>query len=289
MCKCNAAKIRTVNAPVRLLAIDIDGTLLDATLKVPEANLAALRRARALGVEVVLTTGRRHSFALPIAQSLGFDLWLISSNGAITKSLQGEVFHRDLLPAAVARRIVPHMGSFRHNAVLTFDQETRGALVIESADQLNGSIARWMQKNAAFIEQVGDLSTALSRDPVQAMYCGPIARMRQAQDHLLNGGFAGEITLLKTEYEARDLCILDILNRDCSKGHALKRWAEYRGIAREHVAAIGDNYNDVEMLEFAGIPFIMGNACEQLKQNGWRITLSNEQNGVAAALQELGI
>ncbi len=271
------------------MAIDIDGTLLGATSEVPEANLAVLRRAQAQGIEIVLTTGRRHAFAMPVAEALGFDLWLISSNGAITKSSQGELFHRDLLPTAVARRLLAHMNSFRRNAVLTFDRETRGALVIECAEELHGSIARWMEKNAAYIEQIDDLARALTADPVQLMFCGAVAHMREAEAHLATGDLADQITLLKTQYDARNLCILDVLNRDCSKGHALKRWAAHRGIDAQEIVAIGDNYNDVEMLEFAGIPVIMGNACEQLKQNGWRVTLPNDQDGVAAVLRQLGI
>ena len=86
--------------PIRLIAIDIDGTLLDSKFQVSQANLHALRRAHEAGIEIVLGTGRRHKFALPIAESLGFDLWLISSNGAVTRSLGGELFHRDLLPQA---------------------------------------------------------------------------------------------------------------------------------------------------------------------------------------------
>jgi hypothetical protein len=278
-----------VKLPVRLVAIDIDGTLLDSRYQLSAENLTALRRVHESGVDVVLTTGRRHAFALPIARVLGFDLWLMSSNGAITKSTRGELFHRDLLPASVARRLLSHMAAFRGNTVVTFDLEGRGALLIESAAELNGSIARWMEKNAEFIQQRMPLEDAITTDPVQAMFCGGIARMNQAEARLATGDFAAEITLLKTQYEARDLCILDVMNRDCSKGHALKRWAEHRGLGRDQVMAIGDNFNDVEMLEFAGVPVIMGNACDELKQNGWHITLSNDQSGVAAALQEVGI
>jgi hydroxymethylpyrimidine pyrophosphatase-like HAD family hydrolase len=96
---------------------------------------------------------------------------------------------------------------------------------------------------------------------------------------------ASEITILRTEYPARDLSIVDVLNKGCSKGHALERWAQHRGIDREQVMAIGDNYNDIEMLVFAGYPVIMGNASEELRRRGWKITLSNGQNGVAAALE----
>ncbi len=98
--------------------------------------------------------------------------------------------------------------------------------------------------------------------------------------------FAAEFTLLRTQYEARNLCIVDILNAGCSKGHALERWANYRGIDRSEVMAIGDNYNDIEMLTFAGHPVIMGNAADDLKQNGWTITLHNDESGVAAAIEQ---
>jgi len=275
-----------VKPTIRLLAVDIDGTLLDPGFQISTANLEALRRAHGAGVEVVLVTGRRHSFALPIARQLGFDLWLISSNGAITRSLNGESFHRDLLPAATARKVCSHMKSFRGSTVLTFDVETRGALVLETAAELSLTLGRWLDKNAAFVQCVVPIEDSLSTDPVQLMFCGPIARMKLALAALASGGFASEITVLRTEYQHRDLSIVDVLNQGCSKGHALERWAAHRGIARDTVMAIGDNYNDVEMLEFAGRPVIMGNAAPELRQNGWAVTLSNAESGVAAAVEE---
>jgi hydroxymethylpyrimidine pyrophosphatase-like HAD family hydrolase len=90
---------------------------------------------------------------------------------------------------------------------------------------------------------------------------------------------------LRTEYPGRDLSIVDVLNAGCSKGHALERWANYRRITREQVMAIGDNYNDIEMLVFAGHPFIMGNASEELRARGWTLTCSNAESGVAAAIE----
>jgi len=112
-----------VKPSIRLLAVDIDGTLLNSNFQISNANLNALNAAHRAGVEVVLVTGRRHTFALPVAQELGFDLWLITSNGAITKSTRGELFHRDLLPAASAREFCVAMKDFRKNLVLTFDRE----------------------------------------------------------------------------------------------------------------------------------------------------------------------
>jgi len=276
-----------VRLPIRLLAVDIDGTLLNPEFQISEADLAALRRAQQEGVEVVLVTGRRHTFALPIAQQLGFDLWLISSNGAITRSLAGETFHRDLLPASTCRKLCAAMREFRGNTVLTFDTEVKGAIVLEHMEELNASIRRWLEKNLQFINFVIPIENSLTTDPVQAMFCGPIPRMHQALTALAASGLDKDITVLRTEYPIRDLSIVDVLDQGCSKGHALERWANYRGILREQVMAIGDNYNDTEMLAFAGLPFIMGNASEELRRNGWAVTLPNDQSGVAAAIEQV--
>jgi Cof subfamily protein (haloacid dehalogenase superfamily) len=279
--------IKSFARPIRLLASDIDGTLLNPQFQISDADLAALRRAHAAGIEVVLVTGRRHTFALPIARQLGFDFWLISSNGAVTRSLAGETFHRDLMPREICRELCGTMQDFRGNTVLTFDYESKGAIVLEHLDDLNASIQRWLEKNMAYIDFVVPIENALVSDPLQAMFCGSMARMSQALRRLNGSGIGNRITVLRTEYPERDLSMIDVLNSGCSKGHALERWAEHRGYRREEVMAIGDNHNDVEMLEFAGHPVIMGNACEELRGRGWSVTLGNDRCGVAAAVAEV--
>jgi Cof subfamily protein (haloacid dehalogenase superfamily) len=269
---------------IRLLATDIDGTLLNPQFTISDGDLMALRRAHAAGIEIVLVTGRRHTFALPIAKQLGFDLWLISSNGAVTRSLAGETFHRDLMPVETCRRLVGSMQEFRGNTVLTFDHETKGAIVLERLDELGVSIRRWLEKNMEYIEFVVPVENALVTDPVQAMFCGTMARMHLALEALKRAGMDGTVTVLRTEYPERDLSMIDVLNAGCSKGHALERWAAHRGYSRDQVMAVGDNHNDIEMLEFAGHPVIMGNACEELRSRGWTVTLGNDACGFAAAV-----
>jgi hypothetical protein len=268
-----------------LIAIDIDGTLLNPEFRISETDLSTLRRAHGDGVEVILVTGRRHTFALPIAAQLGFDLWLISSNGAITRSLSGETFHRDLLPEPTCRQLVIQMREFRGQTVLTFDSTGPGTIVIERLDELEGSIQRWLEKNMQYIQFVVPIEDALTTDPVQAMFCGPVANMKRVLRVLEGCGLP--ITVLRTEYPGRDLSIVDVLNAGCSKGYALERWANFRGISREQVMAIGDNYNDIEMLAFAGHPFIMGNASEELRGRGWTLTRSNSESGVSAAIEHV--
>ncbi len=276
-----------MKSPIRLLAADIDGTLLNPEFQISTEDLAALRSLHDEKVEIVLVTGRRHAFARPIAEMLGIDLWIISSNGAITRSLQGETFHRDMLTAESCRKLCGTMQEYRGNTVLTFDTENKGAIVLEHMRELNGSIRRWLEKNLQFIDFVIPIEDSITTDPVQAMFCGPLNRMHQALGTLESSGLDQSITVSRTEYPERDLSIVDVLNHGCSKGEALRRWCKHRNIDRDEVMAIGDNYNDVEMLAFAGRPFIMGNACEDLRSRGWEVTLSNSHNGLAAAINQV--
>lgn len=280
-----------VTSSIRAVAVDIDGTLTDPQFQVSPRNIAALRAAHQAGIQIILATGRRHDYALPIARQLGFPILLLSSNGALARSSEGETLFTERLPVATARKLIRHMDEFRGHAVLTFDSPNvpgKDPLVLERADELSRTVSRWLEINRPYIKFVAPLEDALSgEDPIQAMYCGKIAFMKGAQARLAQAGFLDEITIMKTQYDYRDLCILDILTRGCSKGHALRRWAGKQGIPREQIMAIGDNYNDLEMLEFVGLPVIMGNASEDLKQNGWQVTASNEESGVAVALEEL--
>ena len=128
------------------------------------------------------------------------------------------------------------MDEYRGHAVLTFDRPANvsgnDSLILKRADELNQTVSRWLEVNRPYIKFVSPLEDALTEDPLQAMYCGRVAPMEKLQKRLGQAGFLDKITVMRTQYDHRDLCILDILNRDCSKGHALKRWAQERGLER---------------------------------------------------------
>src|SRR4051812_40603936 len=145
---------------------------------------------------------------MPIARLLGFELWICSSNGAVTRSTQGENFHADLLPANVAKRVCSHMREFRSSTVLTFDTELKGSLVVEDTQQLAVHIGRWIEKNRDYLEVVVPIEDALTTDPVQAMFCGSVEQMRIAEAHLAAFPDKEAVTVLKTQYDHRDLCTL---------------------------------------------------------------------------------
>jgi hydroxymethylpyrimidine pyrophosphatase-like HAD family hydrolase len=92
-----------------------------------------------------------------------------------------------------------------------------------------------------------------------------------------------------TSYERKDFAMIDVIPAGCSKGSSLSEWAALRGIAREEILAIGDNHNDLEMLTFAGIPVVMGNSVPELKTFGWHETGTNDENGVALAIEHFAL
>jgi hydroxymethylpyrimidine pyrophosphatase-like HAD family hydrolase len=176
--------------------------------------------------------------------------------------------------------------------VYTFDKPGRGALVLEDLEQTHGRIALWVESNRNAIEVVKPLEDALAdgEDPIQGMVAGPIAKMRDAEQALKASPLAAQCACVRTEYPARDLSILDLLPAGISKGYALSRLAARLGVDRKETMAIGDNYNDVEMLEWAGQAVLMANAAEELRtlgeMRGWKQTLSSDEDGVAVVLEK---
>ncbi len=270
--------------------MDIDGTLLDSKSQVSAANSQAIAKAAARGIEIVLVTGRRFGFALPIAQALPCDLHMIVNNGALAKSRDGTTHLRYLLSSATARRVLESTAEFRANAAVVFDRSNARQVILEKVDWDDPFRGGYFRRNREYIAEIAPLVSCLNgEDPIQVMYTGQCSPMRAAMNRLSALPFAGEFTLALTEYESRDLSILDVLSRDVTKGKTLKEWALQRGISAENVMAIGDNWNDREMLEFAGCPVVMGNSVGELKLRGWPITLSNDQDGVAAAIQRYAL
>lgn len=269
---------------LKLIAVDIDGTLLNSSFSISETNLDALAEAHEAGIHVVLATGRRHAFALPIARLLGFAPFIISSNGALSRGPQGDLLGKTLMPRETACAVLDHMHNWTNSAVLTFDREVQGALVVQSRAQLIGRISRWVESNLQYILEVNPIQDALTEDPIQTMFCGTVAEMNQAVAQLGQSKVSASVSVHKTQYDDRDLCIFDVLPLGCTKGHALGKLCALLNIGREDVLAIGDNYNDREMLDFAGHPFVVANAHADMKTQGWTVTRSNDGDGVAHSI-----
>lgn len=274
---------------IRFIAIDIDGTLLDSRWELPAANREAIVAAAGRGIEVALVTGRRYDFALPIARQIPCPLTLVVNNGALVKSQDGATHLRHLLPREVARDVLVATPEFRPGAAVVFDRPQQSQVVMEYMDWEDPGRRTYFERNRDFLAQVSPLESCLTEDPIQVMFSGPVERLREAAGVLRGLEIAERFALAVTEYESRNFALVDVLARGVSKGAALAEWAGRGGYARAEVMAIGDNLNDREMLEFAGVPVVMGNGVPELKDLGWRVTLTNDQGGVAAAIEQYAL
>jgi Cof subfamily protein (haloacid dehalogenase superfamily) len=270
---------------VKLIALDIDGTLLDSRWTLPEANRAAIAEATRRGIEVALVTGRRYNFAMPIATQLGAPLTMIVSNGALIRTQDGQTHLRHLLPRKTAARVLEITRPWRDSTAVIFDRPQANQVILEvfaSGDPIRSA---YYARNKEFLGQAVPLESCLNEDPLQVMLSGKVEPMREAE-RVLRGAQATEgFKVAATVYESRDFSMIDVLHPHCSKGAALAEWATLRGLTREEVMAIGDNHNDLEMLSFAGVPVVMGNCVPELRNFGWHETASNDHNGVAAAIE----
>jgi len=273
--------------PIKLIAMDLDGTLLDSRGKLPQENAQAIHEAAARGVQIVIVTGRRFHSARLSAADLECNVDFIASNGAVIKSRTGETHYRRLLPAEVAREVLQATPEYRACAGVIFDRPLTRQVVFEKIDWNGAYVGPYLARHRDQVAEIQPLTECLDGDdPIEVLYLGDCAAIGRVARRLEQSTLASRYTLAMTEYEARNLSMLDVLQRGVSKGVALAEWASRRGIARDEVMAIGDNWNDREMLQYAGLPVVMGNSVAALKETGWTQTLSNDDCGVAHAIRK---
>jgi Cof subfamily protein (haloacid dehalogenase superfamily) len=273
----------------------MDGTLLPTfAQKLSPRVLAALRAAHDAGITIAVATGRRYAYTVPILESLNLpdDMPLITSNGAVIRTLSGQLIHTGHMPAAVARQLCGLLRPFGA-VVFTFDRPGRGELVLEDLEQTHGRISLWVEANRNAIEIIKPLENAFDQgeNPIQGMVTGHIAKMREAEAALKSSPLADVCGCACTVYPARDLSILDLLPLGVTKATALARLALRLGVDQKETMAIGDNWNDVDMMEWAAQAVVMGNAAVELrtmaKMRGWKQAPPNDQDGVAVILERL--
>jgi Cof subfamily protein (haloacid dehalogenase superfamily) len=274
---------------VRLIALDIDGTLLDSRWQVSETNRAAIAEAARRGIEVALVTGRRYDFALPVARKIDSPVTMIVNNGALIRTQDGQTHLRHLLPSATAERVLRMTLPWRDGTAVVFDRPRENQVMLEAFNWDDPNRYGYYTRNKEFLGQAKPLESCLVEDPIQVMLTGTVAPIREAEAALRGAAFAAEFALAVTIYESKNFAMIDVIHPICSKGSSLAGWAAARGLKREEVMAIGDNHNDLEMLTFAGIPVVMGNSVPELKAFGWHETSSNDENGVAAAIEQFAL
>ena len=280
---------------IRLLAVDIDGTLLDSRGRLPEVHHEALVEASNHGVSVALVTGRSFHFTRPIVERLRLPLTVIVNNGAVVKQRDGTTLLRHVLPRDAARDVLQQTRRFEDSVAIVFDRpdvDDERQIVYERMDWTHPQRRGYYEKNKAFIASApSSLADALEDDdPIQVMFNGAVAPMRALVRALRAAPMGDRYSVAITEYELRDFSLVDVNAAGCSKGTTLARWATREGYGRDEVMAVGDNLNDLEMLDFAGTPVVMGNAADAVKRaRSFYVTGTNDEGGLADAIKRFAL
>lgn len=280
---------------IRLLALDLDGTLLNPRGEISERNFKAVQAARDKGVTVAVVTGRRFRDARPLALNLGLDAPVISHNGALTKHASSlETVAMCLLSDEAAMEVIKLGRKEKVDAMVSADPHGKGVLLYETLSDENLPLKKYIawakrihgDEAEEAVRHVSSLEEHFHHQPIHISFsgsCAPMARLQEVLTHELGA----LIKVYATIYPHLDFTLLDILNPEASKGVGLAAAAAEIGITNENVMAIGDNFNDLAMLQYAGIGVVMGNADESLKsENGFQLTATNEQDGVALAIEK---
>lgn len=275
--------------PVRFIALDIDGTLLDSRFEVSPANRSAIAEATRRGVEVALVTGRRYDFAMPVAEQIDAPLTMIVNNGALVRTKDRQTLLRHLLPRETARQVIQATEPWREATAVVFDRPQTNQVMLQSIYWQDPKRGGYYSRNREYLAEANPLESCLIEDPLQVMFTGSVAMMEQAEVALRSLQVAVQFSLASTIYPDRDFAMLDVIHPCVTKGTTLAEWTASRHVLPQEILAIGDNHNDLEMLSFAGVPVVMGNCVPELKQRGWHITGSNDEDGVATAIARFAL
>ena len=281
---------------IRLLALDLDGTLLDSRGHISERNRSAIESAREQGVRVALVTGRRFRDSRSIALELGLDVPLISHNGALTKHAETLQTVSVLpLPLAAAREALRVGREADADALLSDDHEGLGVLVYDHLRGGNTAAHKYVswarrihgdEQGADAVRQVNSLEDYLDHDPIHLAFSGGCEEMDKLEE-ILRSELGDTVKVLLTKYLEQDFTLLDIVNPAASKGAGVAAAAAELVASSDEIMAIGDNFNDLEMLLFAGTGVVMANAPLALRETaGLHPTASNREDGVALAIEQ---
>ncbi len=281
---------------IKLLALDLDGTLLNSRGEIPEKNIEAIQRAEAKGVLVTIATGRRFRDALPVARQINLNAPLICHNGALLKYADTlENVAVSLLEKETVREILRVGKRFGGDALLSADPIGKGVLLYDTISAENIPLQKYIAWSKRLhgaeadeaVHHVENLEAVCGEiETVHISFSGTLAPMAELE-MILRDELNDTVTVLTTVYPRLDFTLIDILPPDASKGMGVEKLALLNNLSAENVMAIGDNFNDLEMLEYAGTAVVMGNASpELLERADFFSTLSNDENGVALAIEK---
>ncbi|GAB6100337.1 Cof-type HAD-IIB family hydrolase [Halanaerocella petrolearia] len=255
----------------KLVAIDMDGTLLNNNHQVSTKNREVINRLADQGVQFVLASGRPYQSLHPYTEELEVYLPLISANGSIVKcTITDKVYHKADMPLELAQEILDYglennygVSLYFEDDIYTFDEElARGHQELEGLD----------------VEVIDD--SKLEEPPVKIIYYDKVDKIDKAFSKLASD-YEDRLYITRSDDE-----YVEAMNLEISKGQALEYLMDRLDLIPEEVISIGNNYNDVAMFEVAGLAVAMDNAPDAVKEKADFVTKSNHENGVAYALEK---
>jgi len=279
--------------PIRLLALDLDGTLLNSRGELTLRTRETLAKARIRGIKVALVTGRRFCDARPLALELGVDVPVIAHNGALIKHAQTlEMVAMIPLPVAAAHAALKIGRQMNADMLVSDERDGKGIMVYDHLSGNNPALLRyvaWARRvhgdDQTGVLEVASLEQYLDHHPIHVAFSGNCAPMAELE-LLLQQELKGKVKIFRTAYPQMDFTLLDLVHPEVSKGVGVAIAAKELCIGHREVLAIGDNFNDLEMLRFAGIGVVMGNADLELRQlPDFYTTSSNDEDGAALAIE----
>jgi Cof subfamily protein (haloacid dehalogenase superfamily) len=272
---------------IRLLALDLDGTTLDAHGGLSDAVRDAVAAVQRRGIRVVLCTGRRFRTALPMARSLELSGPIVVNNGVVVKEIEsGVTLHHDYLPSDLYAEILALMRGLGPPLVYVDAYHEQRDLVTERVDAAHPFPQDYLAANTQFYSVVEDLAVDRPHDVIMMSAMADEASLARLCERAVKelGDRVKTHALINKNYRGQ---ILEILSSRSGKWPALERLAADEGIAPKEIAAVGDDRNDVEMIHQAGLGIAMGNAVEPAKRAASIVVRSNAEGGAVEALQQV--
>jgi len=258
---------------IKLIAIDLDHTLINEEKDFSKRDLAAIEKAREKGIYVCLASGRTFKSLRPYYDRLGFDTMTISAGGAAIFDKDNKLVYKKFLPEKEAAEIVKFAHQNGYYAQVYFDDDF---YFFEE----DSEYSRFYEENCGTpgildkkIIEMDEISTP------KVLFIDTPERINQIMAEMKEK-FAG--VTVKKSYPY----YLEINNKEASKGRALEELGEIVGVEREEIMAIGDSEIDVSMIEYAKMGVVMGNAEDEIKKHADFITADCDDDGVAAAIEK---
>jgi Cof subfamily protein (haloacid dehalogenase superfamily) len=270
----------------RLLAIDIDGTLVNSQHELTERTRQAVLKAKRAGVEVVLATGRRYSRVLPLVEPLELNVPLITASGALIKRASDHqtLFRAEFLHG-VLDRCLEVIAAAGFEAVLYADTYDAGFDYYQIAETSSSRLlSEFFAKNAGFGRVAPDLMTRPPADIFAGFAMGNHEEMLRLEADLKH--HLPELLYLhviRSPRYAGYMC--EIAPFGVSKWTAVYRLAEEWGIRPEQICAVGDDVNDIPMIQAAGLGVAMGNAVDVVKAAADRIAPGHDDDGLEQVVE----